>query len=205
MKILIFAILIIYSSACKIIKRKKSIKFQNSKQNCLFLNITNIKNKEKIYFHFSSKKGSMNEKIFFKFLKKANNTNTIQENAKSPYKKDVSKPKTKTSKTSKNKQIKTSSPKVEFHYYYEIEKQPGANFLYLRYANFKGETLEIENYEPSYLHIYIIIIGVVFVVFLIIVGICVGRHIYTKKQEAIMEENYKSSFVDEDNSNNSVY
>ena len=204
MKILIFAILIIYSSACKFIKRKKSIKFQNS-QSCLLLNITDIKNKGKIYLHFSSKKGSMNEKIYFKFLKKANSTNSSKENPKIPYKKDVSKPKEQTSKTGKNKLTKISSQKREFHYYYEIEKQPGANFIYLRYTNFKGDSLEIENYEPSYFHVFIIIIGVVLVIILIIVCVCVGRYIYTKKQEAIMEENYKSSFVDDNNYTNSVY
>ena len=207
MKIVILAILIIYSSACSIIKRRKSISFKNRKENCLFLDITDIKNKGKIYLHFSSKKGSMNEKIFFKFLQKANNTSTIQEKNKSPYKKDVSKPKTTTSKTKKNKQIKVSSSKGEFHYYYEIEKQPGANFLYVRYANFKGESLKVENYEPNNIYIYFIVIGVALVVILIIVCICVGRYMYTKKQEAIMEENYKSSFVDDDvnNYNNTVY
>ena len=149
----------------------------------------------------------MNEKIFFKLLQKANNTDTIQEKNKSPYKRDVSKPKTTTSKTKKNKQTKVSSSQGEFHYYYEIEKQPGANFLQFRYANFKGESLKVENYEPSNFYIYFIAIGVALVVILIIVGICVGRYIYTKKQEAIMEENYKSSFVDNDenNYNNTVY
>ena len=197
MKILIFAILIIYSSACRFIKRKGKIRIENKKQYCLFFNITDIKNKKKIYLHFSSKKGSMNEKISFKFLKTANNTNNIIENIKSPYKKDVSKPKTKKSKT---------TSQGEFHYYYEIEKKTGANFLYLQYKGFKGDYLEIENYEQSYLYILFIVIGVAFVVILIIVGICVGRYLYTKKQEAIIEENYKSSFVDENNyTNNSVY
>jgi len=199
MKILIFAILIIYSSACSFIKRKKSKTFKKSKENCLFLNITDIKNKQKIYIHISSKKGSMPEKLFFKFLDQVNNTKSIKEKYKMPYKKDVSKTTSKSTKTSKNKKTLVNTSKREFHYYYEIEKQPGANFLYIRYTNFKGESLEIENYEPNNVYIFLIVFGVIFVIILIIIGICVGNHLYTKKQEAIMEENYKSSFVDENN------
>ena len=144
----------------------------------------------------------MSEKIYYKFLKIAEETNSIKENFKNPYKKDVSNPKTRTSKTKNNKKISVTSSKGEFHYYYEIPKQSGVNFLYIRYSNFKGETLEIENYEQSYWHIIFIVIGVILGVILIIVCICVGKYCYAQKQKAIMEENYKSSFVDEDNYNN---
>ena len=188
MKILIISILIFYCFACNTIQRKKAISITKKlKENCLVLNVTEIKNNEKIYFHFSSKTGSMNKTIYYKFDKKYNNSLP----AKSINKKYKNPTKAEESKTTSNKVTKT-----EYHYYYEIEKESGANFLYLHYKNFNGNDLTIECYESSFIYIILIVVGVVFIVILIIVCVCVGRCCYAKKQRDIMQ-GYKTSFVDD--------
>ncbi len=123
MKILILVILIICSSPCILFNRNIDIiSVEKSAETCLFLDISDKKNKGKIYLHFSSENGSMNEKIFFKFLETAENTNSLKEISIYPYKIDYIKP-----KFIKDKLYLT---KRGFHYYYEIKNQPDSNFLY---------------------------------------------------------------------------
>ena len=192
MKILILAILIICSSACILFNRNIDIiNVEKSIERCLFLDITDKKNKGKIYLHFSSENGSMNEKIFFKFLETAEDTNSLKEISIYPYKRDYIK-----SKFIKNKLYFT---KGGFHYYYEIKNQQDANFLYFRFTDFRGSSLDIENYKPNYFLIFIIAINSTFLFIYIIVIICIRKNCCTKKQKAIIEENYKSSFFDENN------
>ena len=70
MKILIISILIFYCFACNTIQRKKAISITKKlKENCLVLNVTDVKDKEKIYFHFSSKTGTMSDILYYQFLK----------------------------------------------------------------------------------------------------------------------------------------
>ena len=148
---------------------------------------------------FKSNDGHMNKILNYKFTEKYDKTlksNSIKQILQ-PKKKDETRDKP----TKNNKYPKI----IKFSYYYEIEKKNKINnFIYIIYKIFKkgknGGQLEIEISSSSMnnTYIYIIVGGVIFIIILIIVCVSVGKCYYNSKQQSILENDYKSSFKNDD-------
>ena len=158
---------------------------------------------------FKSNDGHMNKTLNYKFSEKYDKTlksNSIKQILQ-PKKKDETRDKP----TKNNKYPKI----IKFSYYYEIEKKNKINnFIYIRFKEFvrgkNGGQLEIKisssSTKKNYLlknknnntYIYIIVGGVIFIIILIIVCVCVGKYYYNSKQQSILENDYKSSFKNDD-------
>ena len=131
-----------------------------SKKGMVYLNIEEFKEKDTIYILFTSVNGDMKTKIEYGFNDLAPEDLTmVLDHSMTP--------------SLKAESDTDSVTEYILKYYYDIEKEENKKFLIIRYCDFDGEYLEIENTKVNWARtVLIIVFGSIGLIILIIVIIC---------------------------------
>ena len=185
MKIIIFIFILSYSISITTYDLEiiyLSSKYDTNRTNLtdagICINIKNIDINNKFYLVLSSRNGSINETLEYKFLNDTCDTNYTydpEDKTFSPIKKSSS-----------------SSYKEEFSYEYEFKKEQNFNYAFVIYFNYTGNELTITFSKLKSKTILFIFLGIIggFIIILIIICFCCYK--CCKKRQKSLDDDFQN-------------
>ena len=185
MKIIIFIFIISYSISITTYDLEiiyLSSKYDTNRTSLtdagICINIKNIDINDKFYLVLSSRNGSINETLEYKFLNDTCYTNYTYDPEDETF--------------SPKKKSSSSTYKEEFSYEYEFKKEQNFNYAFVIYFNYTGNELTITFSKLKSKTILFIFLGIIggFIILLIIICFCCYK--CCKKRQKSIDDDFQN-------------